>query len=280
MPYSLRNCRLVSTAVILLAVVSAQALDPTFQRFKTLPDGKVLRLHTFAPEGEAPEGGRTAVVFFFGGGWVGGSPSQFYPQCRHLAARGVLAMAAEYRIHSRDKSTVAQSVADATSAIRYVRSHAGALGINPDHIISAGGSAGGHLAASTATLSGFDEGEDDDAISSRPNAAILFNPVIDTTLGGYTGKLLPKEGDRSLSPVHHVAPGLPPILVLHGTADQTVPFENVLRFEQVMKKAGNRCELAAYEGAGHGFFNPGRDGGKYYDDVVARMDAFIDSLEW
>ena len=275
-----RGLRFVAAFLGVLAAAPAPSQEPSYVTYKTFPDGKELRLHVFSPEGEGQAGGRPAIVFFFGGGWVNGSPNQFYPQSRHLAEGGMVALAAEYRVHSRDKSTVSQSVADAMSAIRYVRSHAVALGIDPDHIISAGGSAGGHLAASTAILSGFDEANEDPAVSSRPNAAILFNPVIDTTLGGYTGKLLPKEGDQSLSPVHHVVPGLPPTLVLHGTDDKTVPFENVMRFEKAMKEAGNRCELIAFEGAGHGFFNPNRDAGKNYDDVVARMDAFIASLGW
>ena len=56
-----------------------------------------LSLHLFEPDGHTPEDRRAAIVFFFGGGWTGGNPKQFYPHCAELAARGMVAMAAEYR---------------------------------------------------------------------------------------------------------------------------------------------------------------------------------------
>ncbi len=255
-------------------------VEPTKIPYKFLSEKDELKLHIFPASGEAPEGGRPAIVFFFGGGWVGGEPNQFYPQCEHLAKRGMVAIAAEYRVKSRNDSTVTQSVADGKSAIRYVRAHAAELGVNPDKIISAGGSAGGHVAACTGTLAAYDEPGEDMTVSSRPNAMILLNPVIDTTLGGYTGRMLPKEGDKSLSPVHHVTKETPPTLICHGKADKTVPFANAIAFQKAMVAAGNHYVLDAYDDAGHGFFNPGRDGGKYYEAIVATIDAFIDSLGW
>lgn len=277
--------RFAASMGLLIAAYTASAgaapsgSGPPTQTYKSTAQGD-LALHIFPPAGEAPEGGRPAIVFFFGGGWVGGSPNQFYPFSEHLASRGMVAIAAEYRVKSRHESTVAQSVADAKSAIRYVRQHAAELGVNPEHIISAGGSAGGHLAASTGTLEGFDETGEDQAISSRPNAMILLNPVVDTTSLGYTGKMLPKDGDASLSPIHHVKPGAPPTLICHGTDDKTVPHENVVRFQKAMMDAGNRCELKSFEGAGHGFFNHRPESMDNYNAVVAAMDAFIDSLGW
>lgn len=273
---------LSSVAIIPLVAhgaTTSEAVEPALHTYKAIADAEALKLHVFMPTGETPADGRTVIVFFFGGGWVGGTPGQFYSQCQHLAAQGLVAISAEYRVNSRHKSTVGQSVADGKSAIRYLRAHAKEFGINPDKIISAGGSAGGHIAACTGTLEAYDEPGEDVAVSARPNAMILLNPVIDTTPGGYLGKLLPKEGDESLSPLHHVKPGTPPTLICHGTADKTVPYDNVVEFEKAMKEAGNRCELASFEGAGHGFFNPGRDG-DHFDAVVTKMDAFIQSLEW
>lgn len=276
----LRTCAAAAALLLVWTVAAEEDAAPTSTLvYKTTAQGE-LKLHIFQPEGAAPEGGRTAVVFFFGGGWVGGAPKQFYPFSRHLAERGIVAIPAEYRINKVHKSTVPQSVSDAKSAIRYVRSHAADLGVNPDHIISAGGSAGGHLAASTGTLDGFDEAGEDTSVSARPNAMILLNPVVDTTPKGYTGKMLPEGGDESLSPVHHIQAGTPPTLICHGTADVTVTFENVERFQQAMKDAGNRCELKAFEGAGHGFFNYRPESMDHYRAVVADIDAFIDSLGW
>ncbi len=254
--------------------------EPRLVPYKQLADDEALKLHVFTPDGPAPEGGRTAIVFFFGGGWITGKPEQFYPQARHLVERGLLAISAEYRVSSRHHSTVRDSVADAKSAMRYVRSHADVFGINPDKIIAAGGSAGGHLAACTGILTEYDDEKDDATVSPQPNAMILLNPVVDTTPLGYLGRLLPPKGDKTLSPVHHVRPGLPPTLVCHGTADIVVGHENVERFQKAMEDAGNRCELKSFKGAGHGFFNPGLLSDKDYHAVVAEMDAFIDSLNW
>jgi dipeptidyl aminopeptidase/acylaminoacyl peptidase len=58
-----------------------------------------------------------------------------------------------------------------------------------------------------------------------------------------------------ISPSEHVRPGLPPTLVFHGTADKTVPFAHAEQFSQAMTEAGNTCQLEAFEGRGHGFFN-------------------------
>lgn len=71
----------------------------------TAPDKKLtykktgeieLKLHVFNPEGHKASNRRPAIVFFFGGGWTGGSPSKFYQHCKYLASRGMVAMSAEY----------------------------------------------------------------------------------------------------------------------------------------------------------------------------------------
>ena len=59
--------------------------------YKQTPQGP-LHLNVFYPEGDSSDQKRTAIVFFFGGGWVGGSPSQFYPQCAYLASRGMVCL--------------------------------------------------------------------------------------------------------------------------------------------------------------------------------------------
>jgi hypothetical protein len=142
--------------------------------YKTVGDVK-LSLYLFRPPDHKSSDRRPAIVFFFGGGWRAGSPRQFEQQCRYLASRGMLAIAADYRVASRHNVKVVSCVADAKSAVRWVRVHAGTLGVDPEKIVAAGGSAGGHLAACTGTITGLDEQGEDLGVSSRPNAMILFN---------------------------------------------------------------------------------------------------------
>ena len=107
-------------------------------------DDVELKLHIFEPPDRQANKPVPAIVFFFGGGWVGGTPTQFYHQCDYLASRGMMAISAEYRIKSKHGTTPFECVADGKSAIRWVRANAERLGINPDKIVAGGGSAGGH----------------------------------------------------------------------------------------------------------------------------------------
>jgi acetyl esterase/lipase len=293
MPHRLHPLALAFT-LALAAVPSlpaAAAYPPVFDgaRAETYKEvgGARLQLYIFEPAA-GPKTGRPAVVFFFGGGWTNGTPGQFEQQCRHLAARGMVAITADYRVGSRHQVKPVACVADAKSALRWVRRHAARLGIDPQRIAAGGGSAGGHLAAAIATVPGFDEPGEDTSVSARPDATVLFNPaLVLAPLPGLDAKDFESRvgaermgtDPRNLSPVHHVKPGVPPTIIFHGKADTTVPYATAEAFTQAMLKAGNRCELVGYEGLGHGFFNHGRAKGKY-DETVAAMDRFFVSLGW
>jgi len=256
---------------------------PTFKGadarvFKSVGNVK-LRLHIFKPADWKKSDRRPAIVFFFGGGWIGGSPAQFEQQSRYLASRGMVAMSAEYRIRGRHGTPPSKCVADGKSAVRWIRVHAGELGVDPHRIVASGGSAGGHVAACTGILKGLEEAGEEMAVSSVPNAMVLFNPAVDLMIipkNRRIGKLL---GDRAreLSPLQHVRKGLPPTIIFHGAADTTVPFESVQRFQRAMEKAGNRCELVPFKGQKHGFFNYTRSR-KNYNSTMRQTDEFLRSL--
>ncbi len=233
--------------------------------------GVTLHLHLFLPTTPA---GRSAVLWFHGGGWTGGTPTQFYPQCRALAGRGMLAASAEYRLAASHGITPFDGLADAKAAVRWLRQHAADLDFDPACLTVGGGSAGGHLAAATALLD-LEEPDADTPVSCVPAALLLCNPVLDTTESGYGAAFIGPRC-RELSPVHHVRPGAPPAVVFHGTADTTVPLANAQRFALAMRQAGNRCDLHAYPGHTHGFFNYGRN--ETYADVLTHSLAFLRSL--
>jgi len=237
---------------------------------------------TSAPAAGAQAGPLPAIVFFFGGGWRSGSPEQFVPQCRHLAARGMVAAVADYRVATRQQVKPAECVADAKSCVRWLRKNAERLGIDPHRLAAGGGSAGGHLAAAAATLPGLDEPGEDTSVSCVPDALVLFNPALMLApfgavgMQGFGADLSAARFGceaQAISPVHHVRKGLPPTLIQHGRADTTVPYVTAETFAAEMKKAGNRCELVGYDGQPHGFFNAAK-----YDETLAEADRFLVAL--
>jgi acetyl esterase/lipase len=237
-----------------------------------------LQLHLFDRAGRDRSVPVPAIVFFFGGGWRGGTPEQFAPHCEHLAARGMVALSAEYRVRDRYGTTPLECVLDGCSALRWVRAYAGELGVDPDRIAAGGGSAGGHVAACTAILTDLQEAGEDPAVSCVPNALVLFNPALDTTRKPLRAHWPSPALAERLSPLQRVRPGLPPAILFHGTVDTTVPFDEAQAFCAAMAENGNRCELVAFEDQGHAFFNYGRGGGEAYRETVRGMDGFLVSL--
>lgn len=260
--------------IILTAWVSFASTKPSPDKiveYKSVGDVK-LTLHIFNPL-EHKSGDKTpAIVFFFGGGWVKGDPSQFYGQSAYLASRGMVAICADYRTEKKYKTTPQECVKDGKSAMRYVRSHAAELGINPDMIAAGGGSAGGHIAAAAATLKDFNEESDDMSVSCRPNALVLFNPVFDNSENGY-GYDRVKDYWQQFSPMHNIDDKTPPAVVFLGTKDQLIPVSTAEKFKELMSKAGHRCDLHLYEDQPHSFFNKA----KYYETLL-ETDKFLASL--
>ncbi|HEX4947201.1 MAG TPA: alpha/beta hydrolase [Blastocatellia bacterium] len=276
--------RIALTMFFLL--VTAQASQQNNAAPETLPgaDSRVyktigatkLRLHIYQPAKRDKSDKLPAIVFFFGGGWRNGTPAQFVEHCKHLASRGMVAITAEYRVKARHNVTPLECIADAKSALRWVRKNAGELGIDVNRIAAGGGSAGGHLAAALATVNGFDDKSDDLKISAVPNALVLFNPALDVAN-------VPADygfGDKAVaaSPLQNVKGKLPPTIIFHGTADTTVPFEQATKFCVAMRQQGNQCEVKPYEGRAHGFFNFGRGNGEDFKSTLQATDDFLVSL--
>ena len=256
--------------------------------YKTIGEVR-LHLHIFRPTKQKVNA--PAIVFFFGGGWRSGTPKQFEQQCRYLASRGMVAMTAEYRIRNLHGTPATACVEDGKSAVRWMRAHAKKLGIDPNRIAAGGGSAGGHVAACTGVIAGFEAKGEDGRMSSVPNAMVLFNPpcvlapvpirkdfLNDANLAGLRERM--GVAPRELSPWHHVHKGQPPTLVLHGEADPTVKFWTAKVFVEKMQLSNNAAELAAYPGEAHGFFNYGRRGNKMFIATMRRTDEFLAKLGW
>ena len=252
--------------------------EPQQELYKTV-DGHELYLHCFFPAGHDPKTDRKpAMVFFFGGGWVGGSPRQFYPQCEYLADRGMVAMAAEYRVKSRHNTTPFECVMDGKSALRWIRQNSAKLGIDPQRIGAGGGSAGGHVAAAVATVPGLNEQGEDLSTSCLPDALVLFNPVYDNGPDGF-GYTKVKERYKEISPMHNLRKGMPPTIVFLGDQDKLIPVSTGEKFRDEMRKLGNRSELVVYPKQPHGFFNQGKPG-DCFSKTMEETDRFLVSLGW
>ncbi|MDQ8189964.1 alpha/beta hydrolase [Roseibacillus persicicus] len=256
----------------LMAFSYPPKLDTRSEVYRTVDD-KELKVWIY---GESdPANPKPAILFFFGGGWKSGSPEQFATQSQHFAERGMIAIVADYRVNSRNQVKAVECVKDAKACFAWVRENSERLGIQPDKICAAGGSAGGHLAAATGTLPGFGNEE-------RPNAMILFNPgAVMADLGDWEMKGFGKGTDlgvpaMDLSPAHHVGPHTPPTLILHGEKDTTVPLGSAKAFEKAMKDAKRPVKLVTYEGQGHGFFNRGES----YNATLKEADDFLVELGW
>jgi acetyl esterase/lipase len=222
---------------------------------------------------------RPAVVWFVCGAWSGFSPLKQYPHAEYLASRGVVNFIALVRVEPQHGTTPAECVTDAKSAIRWVRMHAAEYGVDPDRIVAAGGSAGGHVAACTALIDGFDDPRDDLSVSCKPNALALYCPALNVHSEPRRVELFGgMECARQLSPVLHVKPGDPPTIIMHGKDDNRVLPEDSVAFAVAMKAAGNRCDLKLYDGEGHGFQNYFEGKNRAFYETMRATDEFLASL--
>ncbi len=252
-------------------------------------DGRELKLYRFDPparrDGEGPAAGglRPALLLFHGGRWQNGSPDSMAPQCRYFAARGLVCFAASYRLvgsapkGNGTRVTVADCVADARAALRYLADHAAEWSVDAKRIAVGGGSAGGHLALMTALPPG-----DGPSVA----ACVLFNPVAALTdRPTFSKEVRADLRDRAtlyeapaerLCPLSNVGPNGPPILLMYGTDDKLLGPANLLRKEY--RALGARCELAVWEGRGHGFYHLGKRANRDFIETCARADRFLETL--
>ena len=248
------------------------AAEPAVHVFAS-PGGTDLKAYVFAPKDQARGSGRPSIVIFHGGGWAEGEPSWAFARARHFAERGLVAVAAQYRLSDGKTITLLDAMADARAIIRWMRTQSAALGLDPSRIAADGWSAGAHLAASAAIF------DDQPAVASRPsgapNALVLVSPAVALESDSWAQQLLGSKANiRDVSPDAHVRKGLPPTIILQGQQDSVTPLSGVKRFCDRMMAAGNVCELHVYDGFGHLFTPAGiPDNGQPKPDPATRADA-------
>lgn len=261
----------ISSLITVLIVIScfSQNKKIIYKRVDTTE----LVMEVFKPKDISEK--HPAMIFFFGGGWNKGSIKQFEPHAKYFSQRGLVCFLVDYRVKNRHQSTPIESLKDAKSAIRFIREHAEEYHIDTSKIIASGGSAGGQLAAAAALAEEFNEDTDNLSVSCKPNALVLFNPVVDNGPGGVGYERVGNQF-KEFSPLHNIKKGAPPTIIFQGTDDYLIPVETIKYYQLVMQKVSSRCDLHLFEGKKHGFFNYNKF--ENYKKTVSETDLFLQSL--
>ena len=250
-------------------------------------DGVPLRYDHYRPRrvtGPAP-----AVVFVHGGAWVHGDPSQAAGNALHFARHGIATISISYRLAPAHRFPA--PLHDVRRALRYVRAHAGELGIDPDRIALMGLSAGAHLAMLAHLAAALPELAPElpaelDGVAETVRAIVLhygpydlarrrplpdgFDPIREL-LGE---RVADEAWVRVASPVHHASHATAPVLLIHGTADAVVSYRESERMHAALERAGKASELLLLDGAPHAFQVSWR--GDANRRANAATDAFLE----
>ncbi|MET7670172.1 alpha/beta hydrolase [Micromonospora luteifusca] len=239
-------------------------------------DGSELPLLVFEPAEGTPLA--AGIVLFHGGALRAGSANGLVAHCRALAARGIFAVSAGYRLLGQGAISIDDCVTDVRRAVEHFRRLAAARGLETSCLASGGSSAGAHLALLAAMTA---PGATLTAPGPGVAAVVALNPA------GLDLLAFPPELQRSIeqeariaagraieySLIEFVRPGSPLMLIHHGTADEVEPIEHVRRFRDAMVQAGNDCTLLEYDHAEHGFHYPGHSG--HFDGVIDATARFL-----
>jgi acetyl esterase/lipase len=281
LPVWLRRTLLIALFLLLMITVTGGGawvyLHPTPNRTDGVVYGqrlgKDLTLDVFRPA--KPNG--KAVAFLVSGSWKSKPAGSVPVSTVAVFLRAGYTVFAVSHI-SQPEASVMEIIADVHRAIRFIRHHAEDYGVHPRKIGVVGGSAGGHLSLMLATTGGPGDPDADDPVdraSSAVQAVAIFFPATDLlNLGASTENLgdggppksyrkafgpdgaqldVWKRVGRETSPIYHVHPAMPPILIHHGDADTLTPLEQSERFQARAREVGVEVPIVVHKGKGHGW---------------------------
>tara|TARA_R110000850_G_scaffold9033_28_gene33395 strand:+ start:2825 stop:3673 length:849 start_codon:yes stop_codon:yes gene_type:complete len=235
--------------------------------YASVDGGKDLSIHFYFPRDLSDDASRPVFLFFNGGAWDRGSVVQFAPHALHFVERGAVCGLVEYRNRASHPGVSPEdALTDGRAAIRFVREHSDRLHVDPSRLVAFGASAGGNLAGNAANA---DE-------PSRPNAVVMYSPIIDIEKGAYGYDAFVDNAEaRKASLSRHIVAGMPPMLIIHGTADRLVPIKGVQEFSKRVGKKKNSCDFVEFEGRDQNFFNLNYDPASY-EIALSTTAEFLD----
>jgi len=245
--------------------------------YKPLDDGDDLLIHFYFPKNLKEGDPKSLFLFFNSGAFDRGNPIQFAPHALYFVERGAVCGLVEYRSKATHSSCFpTDAMQDGRSAIRFVRHHAEKFNINREKLAVFGAGAGGMIAGGAAldTSVPSDPG-DFNMSSSRPNAAILFSPMIDVAKGDYGFDQFRDAGEaKRLGLSKSISSHCPPMQIIHGTADRLIPVARVEKFADKMAKRKNVCEFVPFEGRDNNYYNLNVDPVSY-EACLTLIDNFL-----
>ncbi|HTM51137.1 MAG TPA: M20/M25/M40 family metallo-hydrolase [Bryobacteraceae bacterium] len=257
-------------------------LPPAQQRTGTISDvtftkagDQTLTLDAYVPQGTGPF---PAAIVVHGGGFTRGDKQTYVkPLFDPLTEGGFAWFTINYRLAPKFRYPAA--VEDVEAAIRYVRRNAKQYKVDPERIALIGESAGGHLVSMAGARNRAD---------SKVKAVVSFygphdlerraveQKEITESIRDFLGvaELNPKSIKvlHDASPINHIAAGMPPYLLIHGTKDEKVPYDQSPKMCQAMRAAGGACDLFTVEEGQHGM------GG--WEKAPAQQKYKIRMIEW
>lgn len=220
---------------------------------------------------------RPGAIVIHGDDWIGGSKeSMVQEHCLRYLKEGFVVVNVEYRLAKSSPAPAA--VTDVLEAAALFRRNADQFDVDPNRIVVTGTGAGGHLAL----MVGMTPASAELGPETKVAAVVSFYGATDVAdlLSGPNKRdnavtWLPEQDDRlelarRLSPLTYARKDLPPVLTIHGDADEVVPYDHSVRLTQALKKAKATAELITVKGGKHGRF-----GEKKLDKIYRDIFKFL-----
>lgn len=273
MTYHARILCLIAVVFSLAKAASAAELPPLKKDIEYAKVGDVsLKLDAFVPAGEGPF---PACILVHGGGFTKGTKQSYItPIFEPLSKAGFVWFTIDYRLAPTHRWPALAD--DVQTAIRWVREHGKEYKVDPKRIALIGESAGGHLVSYVGAV-----GKDDTSVAAVVPFYAPHDLEFQVDQRGMLGESMTgllgltelnddaRKALRAASASTAVNAKMPPYLLIHGDKDVQVLLEQSIRFQTLMKKHGNECELITIPGGAHGMGKWKEQGSDYQEQMIA-----------